>query len=103
MFQWADLMSGKPDDDYEDPVDVAAIREARENMGDYKLKSAADYVVPDHLRMNTEKAKSRLLVLKDLVRECHFTAGGLLTRKPEGWETGKSTNTVLSLIEAPGA
>ncbi len=36
-------------------------------MGDYKLKSAADYVVPDHLRMNTEKARARLLVLKDLV------------------------------------
>ena len=47
---------------------MAAIKEAKENMGDYKLKSAADYVVPDHLRMNVEKAASRLLVLKDLVR-----------------------------------
>ena len=37
-------------------------------MGDYKLKTAQDYVVPDHLRMNVEKARGRLLVLKDLVR-----------------------------------
>ena len=37
-------------------------------MGDYKLKTADDYVVPDHLRMNVEKARSRLLLIKDLVR-----------------------------------
>jgi len=37
-------------------------------MGDYKLKSASDYVVPDHLRMNTNKARSRLLDLKEYVR-----------------------------------
>lgn len=36
-------------------------------MGDYKLKSADDYVVPDHLRMNVEKARARLLLLKELV------------------------------------
>ena len=60
-------MSDKPDDNYEDPADLSAIKSARENMGDYKLKSASDYVVPDHLRMNAEKAKARLLVLKDLV------------------------------------
>ena len=66
--QWDELKSSKPDDDYEDPKDVRDIREAQENMGDYKLKSADDYVVPDHLRMNVEKARNRLLVLKDLVR-----------------------------------
>ena len=60
-------MSDKPDDNYEDPSDLSDIKSARENMGDYKLKSASDYVVPDHLRMNAEKAKARLLVLKDLV------------------------------------
>jgi len=37
-------------------------------MGDYKLKTANNYVVPDHLRMNVEKARGRLLILKDLVR-----------------------------------
>lgn len=68
MFgQWEELYSSKPDDQYEDPADVAAIHEAKENMGDYKLKTALDYVVPDHLRMNVEKARGRLLVLKDQV------------------------------------
>ena len=65
-------MSSKPDDDYEDPADLAAIKEAQENMGDYKLKSADDYVVPDHLRMNVEKARVRLLILKELVCEPHY-------------------------------
>lgn len=65
--QWEELYSSKPDDQYEDPADVAAIHEAKENMGDYKLKTALDYVVPDHLRMNVEKARGRLLVLKDQV------------------------------------
>ncbi|XP_046572732.1 cilia- and flagella-associated protein 44-like isoform X2 [Haliotis rubra] len=67
--QWEDLYIQKPDDDYEDPADVSGIKEAKENMGDYKLKTAPDYVVPDHLRMNVEKARGRLLVLKDLIHE----------------------------------
>lgn len=46
---------------------MAAIKEAKENMGDYKLKSATDYIVPDHLRMNTEKARIKLMILKELV------------------------------------
>ena len=69
-LQWEDLYASKPDDNYEDPSDVEAIREAKENMGDYKLKTAKDYVVPDHLRMNVEKARGRLLVLKDQVCRC---------------------------------
>lgn len=50
-------------------MEVAAIKEAEENMGDYKLKSSSDYVVPDHLRMNTEKARIKLVILKELVSE----------------------------------
>lgn len=71
-------MRDKPDENYEDPADVAAIKAARENMGDYKLKSARDYVVPDHLRMNAEKARNRLLILKDLV--CEFRLGKFLQK-----------------------
>ncbi|XP_062616211.1 cilia- and flagella-associated protein 44-like [Saccostrea cucullata] len=67
--QWEELYNTKPDDDYEDPADLAAIKEAKDNMGDFKLKTAKDYVVPDHLRMNVEKARGRLLILKDLIHE----------------------------------
>ncbi|GFR82702.1 cilia- and flagella-associated protein 44-like [Elysia marginata] len=69
---WEELYSRKPDDDYEDPQDVAAIKEAQENMGDYKLKTAADYVVPDHLRMNVDKARGRLLSIKDMIHEYKY-------------------------------
>ncbi|XP_052805423.1 cilia- and flagella-associated protein 44-like isoform X2 [Mya arenaria] len=66
---WSELYATKPDDDYEDPEDISGIKEAKDNMGDYKLKTAHDYVVPDHLRMNVDKARGRLLVLKDLIHE----------------------------------
>ena len=69
--QWDELYSDKPDDHYEDPADLAAIKSAQDNMGDYKLKSADDYVVPDNLRMNTDKARAKLLILKDLVGFVH--------------------------------
>jgi len=71
-MQWQELNSGKPDDDYEDPEEVAAIHEAKENTGDFKLKSADDFVVPDHLRMNTEKALTKLLVLNQQVKILYF-------------------------------
>ena len=60
-------MSGKPNSEYDDPVEMAAIQDAAERMGDYKLKTAPDYTVPDHLRMNTDKARSRLIVVKEEV------------------------------------
>jgi len=61
------LLASKPDPEHEDPVELAAMKEAEENMGDYKLKSAADYIVPDQLRMNTEKARSKLVLMKEQV------------------------------------
>jgi len=60
-------MAGKPNPECEDPVALAAIKDAEEQMGDFKLKSAQDYTVPDHLRMNTDKAKSRLILVKEKV------------------------------------
>lgn len=65
--QWDSLYSSKPDENYEDPVDVAMIKTAKENMGDYKLKTAEDYIVPEHLRMNTDKKRHQLLELRCLV------------------------------------
>jgi hypothetical protein len=65
--QWDKLLMSKPDPDHEDPAELAAIKDAEEHMGDYKLKSAHDYVVPDHLRMNTEKARYKLLILKEQI------------------------------------
>ena len=36
-------------------------------MGDYKLKTAEDYVVPEQLRMNTNKALRRILGQEEFV------------------------------------
>ncbi|CAD5123356.1 DgyrCDS11713 [Dimorphilus gyrociliatus] len=66
-LEWEELFKNKPSDDWEDPEDVAAIKYAKENMGDYKLKSSQSYIVPPHLRMTALKAKGRLLVLKQLM------------------------------------
>ncbi|XP_071842731.1 cilia- and flagella-associated protein 44-like isoform X2 [Apostichopus japonicus] len=67
--QWEELRSSKPPEDHEDPADVQAIKEAQENMGDFKLKTAKDYVVPEHLRMNALKKRNQLLVLEELMHE----------------------------------
>ena len=70
-LQWDELYNTKPDDDFEDPKDLASIKEARDNMGYFNLKTAKDYIVPDHLRMNVEKARGRLLILKDVVSKLY--------------------------------
>ena len=36
--EWAEFNSKKPDDKYEDPVDVAAITYAEANMGDFNAQ-----------------------------------------------------------------
>ena len=63
--------AAKPSEDCEDPEDVRAIRLATENMGDFKLKTAKDFTVPEHLRMNVEKKKAQLLILEEQVRMTH--------------------------------
>ena len=37
----------RPDDSFESPADLQAIREAEQNMGDFKLKSDPEYVPPE--------------------------------------------------------
>ena len=60
-------MSSRPPPDYEDPDELEAIREAKERSGDFKLKSAHDYVVPEHLRMNTAKVADHIADLRQAV------------------------------------
>lgn len=37
----------RPDDSFESPADLQAIREAEQNMGDFKLKSDPEYIPPE--------------------------------------------------------
>ncbi|CAM4635885.1 unnamed protein product [Leuciscus chuanchicus] len=67
--EWAELYASKPSEDYEDPKDVEAIRLAKEKMGDFKLKSAKDFTVPEHLRMNVDKKRVQLVELEKKIFE----------------------------------
>lgn len=57
-----------PGENWEDPQCVEAISIARENIGDLKLKSDGDYVVPKHLRMNAQQKRAQLIGLETKVR-----------------------------------
>lgn len=70
--KWDELYRSKPDLDYEDPENVAAIKEAQENMGDFKLKSADDYIVPEKERVNADKKRNQIVQLKEQVCSLQF-------------------------------
>ena len=57
----------KPADDYEDPKDVQAIKEAQVYMGDFNLKTAPDYKIPEHMRINAAKKEEELGQLDTMV------------------------------------
>ncbi|VDP27820.1 unnamed protein product [Schistosoma curassoni] len=63
--QWKQLEAMKPADDYEDPRDMKEIQLAKETIGDYKLKSATNYVIPESMKLNTFEVKHKLLNLVD--------------------------------------
>ncbi|XP_075762751.1 cilia- and flagella-associated protein 44 isoform X2 [Pelodiscus sinensis] len=67
--EWDELYKGKPSDNYENPKDVQDIKEAQENMGDFKLKTATNYKIPEHMRMNAEKKKMQLRSLEAAIHE----------------------------------
>ncbi|XP_041693955.1 cilia- and flagella-associated protein 44 isoform X1 [Coregonus clupeaformis] len=67
--EWAELYAAKPNENCEDPEDVRAIRLATEKMGDFKLKTAKDFTVPEHLRMNAEKKRAQLVHLEEKIHE----------------------------------
>ncbi|TSK98448.1 Cilia- and flagella-associated protein 44 [Bagarius yarrelli] len=67
--QWDEFYASKPTEDFEDPEDICAIQLARENMGDFKLKTAKDFKVPEHLRMNTEKKTAQVVQLEEQMEE----------------------------------
>jgi hypothetical protein len=63
--EWEAFMAKKPSDDYEDPEDAQAIDDAKNDMGDFKLKSDPNYIVPQEERINTGNKRQQLLLLED--------------------------------------
>ncbi|NXD80639.1 CFA44 protein, partial [Halcyon senegalensis] len=67
--EWDELYKSKPSDDYENPKDVEDIKAAQENIGYYKLKTDANYRVPEHKDVNTEKKMMQLTSLEVLIHK----------------------------------
>jgi hypothetical protein len=60
-------MNARLPGDYENPDDLAAIKDAEDNLGDFKLKSSENYILPEEQRMNVFKASKRLISIKQTV------------------------------------
>lgn len=50
---------------YENPADLAAIQAGRDTMGDFKLKSDPDYIVPEAQRIDAGKKHAQMIRLTE--------------------------------------
>merc|ERR1712228_1004572 len=61
------LQSLRPDEDADDLRDIEAIKFATQNVGDYKLKSDADYVVPESEHVNASQKRKQIILLLESI------------------------------------
>ncbi|NXR55187.1 CFA44 protein, partial [Hippolais icterina] len=67
--EWQELYKSKPRVNYENSKDAEEIKEARENIGCYRLKTATNYTLTENDRISTEKKMMQLAILEDLIHE----------------------------------
>ncbi|NWW19804.1 CFA44 protein, partial [Falcunculus frontatus] len=67
--EWHELYKSKPRDNYESSEDAEEIKEERANIGCYRLKTATNYTLTEHERMNTEKKMMQLASVEELIRK----------------------------------
>ena len=60
------MMARKPDLGSEDPDDIAAIEHSQKHLGDYKLKTSRDCIVPED-QVNAEKKRRQWCFLKKVL------------------------------------
>ncbi|CAF4618885.1 unnamed protein product [Rotaria sp. Silwood1] len=65
--EWAVLYQKKKPEGYDDPAEVGNIRYAKDNMGNYFLKTASDYVVPVEQRLTVLRALDRIMKIRFVV------------------------------------
>ena len=73
-WQWEELLARRPGKGEEDPEEAALVQQFKANMGDYKLKTASDYVVPKHQRVTFSKKRRSLLFLRNQVKRISLFA-----------------------------
>ncbi|XP_063275925.1 cilia- and flagella-associated protein 44-like isoform X1 [Prinia subflava] len=67
--EWHELYKNKPRINSENSKDAEEIKEARENIGCYRLKTATNYTLTEDDRISTEKKMMQLATLEDLIHE----------------------------------
>ncbi|NXB34629.1 CFA44 protein, partial [Eulacestoma nigropectus] len=67
--EWHELYKSKPRDNYENSEDAEEIKEERANIGCYRLKTATNYTLTEHERMNSQKKMMQLASLEGLIRK----------------------------------
>ncbi|NXY32306.1 CFA44 protein, partial [Pomatorhinus ruficollis] len=67
--EWHELYKSKPRDNYENAKDAEEIKEARENIGCYRLKTATNYTLTEEDHVSTEKKMMQLAILEDSIHE----------------------------------
>lgn len=59
------LEKTKPSQESFEPDYLRQINQAKLTLGDYKLKSAEDYIVPDNQRMSVQKKRRHMFLLEE--------------------------------------
>ncbi|NXK68126.1 CFA44 protein, partial [Sylvietta virens] len=67
--EWHELYKSKPRDNHENSKDAEEIKEARANIGCYRLKTATNYTLTEDDRVSTEKKMMQLATLEDLIHK----------------------------------
>ena len=65
--QWSKLLAGRPDGKTDEPADLQAIQTAVDTLGDFKLKTAADFRVVDSRQNTTHLKRLQLISVKEQV------------------------------------
>ena len=102
-----ELERSKPSENSDDPRDIEAINQAKATMGNYLLKTAPDYKVPESQRINAEKKKRQMCLLEESVHaiKIEFTKKVLALRsfKEEVKASVKKDLIMLRQIDADPA
>ena len=59
------LLAQRPDPSLPSAAQLAQLATVQSGIGDYKLKSAADYIVPEERKVNVDRKRRRMLLLVD--------------------------------------
>mmetsp|Transcript_22443 Transcript_22443/g.56709 ORF Transcript_22443/g.56709 Transcript_22443/m.56709 type:complete len:1880 (+) Transcript_22443:135-5774(+) len=97
------LEAAKPGPNSDDPQDLEAIQHAKDTLGNYLLKTAPDYKVPENQRINAEKKRRQMFLLEESVHAIKMEfAQKVLALRDFKEEVRKSVKRDLIMLEQIG-